>query len=501
MKCLDVDVAVLGSGFAGSLTAMILKRVGLRVALIDRARHPRFAIGESSTPIANRLLHDLATRYDLPRLLPLCKYGTWQQSYPEITSGLKRGFSYFAHAPQQPFTPDPRHRNELLVAASSDDEHSDTQWLRADVDRFLCAEAYAAGVAVLEECAIEQVRHEGENHWAILGQYDQASLSVRASFVIDGTGEAGLIPRRLGIVPEHDTCRTHSRAIFSHFHELRSWTQFMNESGGATQDHPFDCDHAAQHHILDGAWMWVLRFNNGVTSAGFVLDSHKHPLDATVTIQDEWEQWLERYPSVAWLFADARLAAVPGGIKRTGRLQRRWNQVAGSDWALLAHTAGFIDPLHSTGIAHSLCSIERLVRVLTEHGPGAGRCEALREYHDYVRMELDLIDELVASCFACFGNFELLTAFSMLYFAAATTYEHARLTDDGRLAFLCANRADFRAAVRAARELLPTDARTVSHVHAERIVTEVARIMAPFNQVGLFDRAVANMYRNTVAPF
>lgn len=40
--------------------------------------------------------------------------------------------------------------------------------------------------------------------------------------------------------------------------------------------------------------MWMLRFNNGVTSAGFVLDSHKHPLDATVTIQDEWEQWLER---------------------------------------------------------------------------------------------------------------------------------------------------------------------------------------------------------------
>ena len=59
-RIVDVDVAIVGSGFAGSLTASCLARRGWRVALVERGRHPRFAIGESSTPLANLLLEELA---------------------------------------------------------------------------------------------------------------------------------------------------------------------------------------------------------------------------------------------------------------------------------------------------------------------------------------------------------------------------------------------------------------------------------------------------------
>ncbi len=61
----DVDVVVLGSGFSGSLLAQILGRTGRSVALLDNHGHPRFAIGESSTPAANLILKELADRYDL----------------------------------------------------------------------------------------------------------------------------------------------------------------------------------------------------------------------------------------------------------------------------------------------------------------------------------------------------------------------------------------------------------------------------------------------------
>jgi len=60
----NVDLAIIGSGFAGSLLAMIARRQGRSVALVERSHHPRFAIGESSTPITNLLLEELATRYD-----------------------------------------------------------------------------------------------------------------------------------------------------------------------------------------------------------------------------------------------------------------------------------------------------------------------------------------------------------------------------------------------------------------------------------------------------
>src|SRR5438094_10140150 len=91
------DIAVIGSGFAGSRMAMVARRLGRSVVLLERGRHPRFAIGESSTPLANLLLEELASGYDLPRLLPLTKWGSWQRVYPGIACGLKRGFTFYNH--------------------------------------------------------------------------------------------------------------------------------------------------------------------------------------------------------------------------------------------------------------------------------------------------------------------------------------------------------------------------------------------------------------------
>src|SRR5687767_2874897 len=117
----DFDIAVVGSGFGGSLTAMIARRLGRSVILLERGRHPRFAIGESSTPLANLLLEELARRYDLPRLLPFAKWGSWRREYPRIACGLKRGFTFYHHSSGRHFEPQPERRNELLVAASPHD--------------------------------------------------------------------------------------------------------------------------------------------------------------------------------------------------------------------------------------------------------------------------------------------------------------------------------------------------------------------------------------------
>ena len=52
------DLAILGSGFGGSQLAMVATRIGLSVVLVERGKHPRFAIGESTSPLTN-LLFDL----------------------------------------------------------------------------------------------------------------------------------------------------------------------------------------------------------------------------------------------------------------------------------------------------------------------------------------------------------------------------------------------------------------------------------------------------------
>ena len=70
---------------------------------MERGAHPHFAVGESSTPLANLVLESLAQTYDLPRLAPLAEYGPWQRSYPHLACGVKRGFTFFQHEEGRPF--------------------------------------------------------------------------------------------------------------------------------------------------------------------------------------------------------------------------------------------------------------------------------------------------------------------------------------------------------------------------------------------------------------
>src|SRR5580700_10149352 len=151
----DYDIVVIGSGFAGSLLAMIARRLGRSVLLIERGKHPRFAIGESSTPLSNLLLEELSVRYHLPNLTPLSKWGTWQGKYPDVGCGLKRGFTFYHHSPGRRAATDPERQDQLLVAASPHDGIADTHWYRADVDSLFVREARDIGVEYVDEVQLQ----------------------------------------------------------------------------------------------------------------------------------------------------------------------------------------------------------------------------------------------------------------------------------------------------------------------------------------------------------
>lgn len=493
------DVAVLGAGFGGSLTARLLKQIGLRPILIDRSRHPRFAIGESSTPIADLVLRDLARRYDLPRLEPLTHYGSWRETYPQVIRGPKRGFSYFRHERGEAFAPTNDHTNELLVAASSDDWHSDTHWLRSSVDHFFAAEAASAGVPYLDQTEITSAFHDG--WWYLTGLRESEPVRITARFLIDATGEAQRLPRTLGIADQSHRLHTHSRAIFAHFEEVTPWHDLFSAAGGHVEDHPFCCDHAALHQMFDDGWMWQLRFDNGVTSAGFALDTRRCPLDSEVSPQEEWHALLARFPSIEAQFRGARIVAPAGGLRRAGRLQRRAAQAADVHWALLPNTAGFIDPLHSSGIAQTLCGVERLVGILERHWDRETLPQELASYSETVLAEIDLIDRLVATCYAALPQFPLFVTATMLYFVAATTYEHRRI--EHRLphgaAFLCADDPALRRLLESLAERIAAQVEQPARSAGEHSA-EIARAIQPYNIAGLCDPAARNMYRYTAVP-
>src|SRR5947207_2099682 len=140
------EIVVVGSGFAGSLMARVLRTLGRDVLLLERGTHPRFAIGESSTPLANLSLERLATRYNLPDCYRLATHGRWVEHFPEVRRGLKRGFTFYRHHPGVRVEENDLAHERLLVAASPTDSVADTHWLRADVDHHFVREAVAAGV-------------------------------------------------------------------------------------------------------------------------------------------------------------------------------------------------------------------------------------------------------------------------------------------------------------------------------------------------------------------
>ena len=188
----DFDIAVIGSGFGGSLLAMIAQRLGY-CALLERGRHPRFAIGESASPLAGILIEQLADRYDLPRLRPLSAFGHWQRTYPDVVCGLKRGFTVFPARAGCRIARSADRSNQLLVAASPNDELSDTHWLRSDVDHFLVREAIALGVEYLDEMQLDREWHDDRCVLAAAG----AALRCRfAPFLVDASGPNGFVSRR-----------------------------------------------------------------------------------------------------------------------------------------------------------------------------------------------------------------------------------------------------------------------------------------------------------------
>jgi FADH2 O2-dependent halogenase len=496
------DILIAGAGFAGALTALLLHQRGFSVCLIEKGSHPRFAIGESSTPIADLLLRDLSRRYDLPWLYAFSRYGSWQETHPDVVCGIKRGFSYFKHYPHQEFTTDAAHAQELLVAASTSDKLSDTNWLRADFDSFLVEKVKEAGITYLDLTDITAARKT--THWLFEARRQSGQpLTITSSFFIDATGGGTLLSSLLHVPSSAEGFETDSYGIFSHFDDLPRWMDILGAKAIPTDDFPYDPDHSALHHVLDEGWIWVLRFNDRRTSLGFALDRRKFP-PGNAHPNDLWDQLLRKYPTIGRLLDGVALSAVPGRIIQSSRLQRRTARCSGPGWAALPHTAGFVDPLFSSGIAHSITGIRRLTGILEQHwdNPGALH-EKLNGYEHAVFTELRLIDKLVAGCYATMSHFALFQAWSMLYFAATITCEQRLLRGDPGGYFLG---ADNPAIVKMVEEcwlaLMPLcrighDADQAAEV--ERFTALVRDKIAPFNTAGLMNPAALNMYHHTVA--
>ena len=463
------DLVIVGSGFGGAILAMVARRLGKSVLLLERGSHPRFAIGESTSPLMNLLIEELAHTYDLPRLLPLATYGTWKAHYPELGVGLKRGFTYYGTQPGE----------RLLVAASPGDPCADTHWLRADVDHFLVKEAIALGVEYRENTMISCCEHQRRgdpysSYWKIQLNGEQLKKGwmrqrngeevFEASFLIDATGPGKLWSKDVGFADYPKT-----EALYSHFVGVKPARLIEGML-------PYPPDAAASHYIFSGGWMWILPFDNGVTSAGFAVETWlADELEVAGKRHGAWTRFLSRFPAIQAQFADAQPVEK---WHYAPKLSYRAQNVVGQGYLRLPSSAGFIDPLYSTGMPLTLLGIQRIA-ALIKHDKLTSP-ELLARYESETFAELDWVAAFIAANYAAFADFPRFVDTTMFYFAAASFSELARRIGKPELAqgYLLTKNAAFRESFAAWQENK----------------LSLAEAIAPWNVAGLADPGKHNLY-------
>ena len=151
------------------------------------------------------------------------------------------------------------------MAASPHDAIADTHWYRADFDHLSFARPK-------DGCGLPWMRPSSRVTSRVsvcvefVGHRQGSRIGFSAVFVVDATGPRGFLIKSWSSV-SGTSCLDFPRtqALYSHF------TGVKRLDDCATDPHeipPYPVDDAAVHHVFDGGWIWVLRFNNGVTSAG-----------------------------------------------------------------------------------------------------------------------------------------------------------------------------------------------------------------------------------------
>lgn len=489
------DVTIVGSGINGSIMALVLRQLGYHVRLVDRQSHPRFSIGESSTPYADLVLRSLGHRYGLPDLHTLSRYGLWRHRYPHLEGGSKQGFVYFP--PTDPVRSSTgRWRGGMVIASSRNRHQGDSNWVRSSLDHHLHHLCLESGIECIEPVELVSA-HIRNNVWTLHFQEPEGTpWMCKSDFLIDATGSGILANRLFGFPTEHHGFKTHSSAMFTHADSLPGMESILTDQGIETGHYPFPVDDSAMHHLTEQGWFWSLRFDDGRTSIGQLTDLNEYTAPLKPDSIDAWTRSPSFPIQLKKQLTRASLHAEPGKIIQTGRLQRRLSRAAFPGWIALPSTFGFTDPMHSTGLAWSLHGIEWVARQFEDGFPDA---EALNHYEQNLSLELNAVDMLVSTAYRTRRDPVTFELSIMLFFMATVVAEQRRILSPDRIqGFLATDHDPLWKQIRQSVSELMNESGTKSSIHQrDEWFRHLNNRFQTWNNVGLFDASAQGVYQHT----
>lgn len=410
------DVAIIGSGIGGSTLAAVLARQGLSVIVFEGGTHPRFTIGESMILETSEVMRALAEFYDVPELA----YFSSENFFSHIgtSHGVKRHFSFLHHTAGQQ---QDIHKSLQAVIPKLPYGH-EIHINRQDSDYLLTSIAISYGATVLQSTLIQDIQLNADD--VVLATNKGAAYHAR--YVVDAGGMRSLLANKFAW--RHHDLLAHSRTIYTHMIDVPCFNNVGPSQ--ATYGFPYPLSQGTLHHVFHGGWLWIIPFNNHpaatnpLCSVGLQLDPRIYPQRNDLTPEAEFYTLINQFPD---LHAQLQQARPVRAWMRVDRLQYAAHHIVGDRFALLAHAAGFIDPLYSKGLYLTHMSIFWLADLLLKaKQTGDYSATAFVALEEMTLNYIGMHDRLVASSFKAWSNVKLWQVYAVLWLLGAYL-EYVRL--------------------------------------------------------------------------
>jgi flavin-dependent dehydrogenase len=311
----NLDVVVVGGGPGGSSAATMLARQGFAVLLLEREHFPRFHIGESQLPWINGILETLGADHLIKRAGFVEKWGA---SFTTI-DGSRSQYADFSRAVEVP-------RPQTY------------QVPRAEFDRALLDHTAASGATVLQGCTAKDVAFDPDGVTLTYTDKDGETITVRAAALIDASGRAGFMAKRVG--------ERRKDPVLQNISVHRQYVGIPRAEGRRGGD---------IRMVLrpDKGWFWFIPIDAETISVGVVIPQAIYRSASRSTPEATLDAFLAESPAAAELMVNAK----PVTDARFDADYSYLHSVhAGDRFAIVGDAGGFLDPIFSTGVLMAMQS-------------------------------------------------------------------------------------------------------------------------------------------------
>lgn len=396
------DVIVLGSGLGGAMMAAILAKNGLSVLMLEGEVHPRFTIGEATTPDTNFRLKMLGIKYGVPEISDLSAFHDLRDKVG-TNSGCKRAFSFLYHKAGQDQNPLESQQYPTLAPPMGPDGH----FFRQDTDAYMMAAAARYGVKVKQATRITEFDIIGD----LVQLVSNKGEVFTSSYIVDATGMKSVLAHHFNLRDDPSQYLTNSRAIYTHMVDVEHY----DNVGHSRSEYglPYPLSQSTLHHIFEGGWMWVIPFNNHIDSTnplcsvGLLLNRELYP-ETGMDPEEEFFRIVNKHPGMLKQFANAKPVRP---WMSTGRIQYGVTKTAGYRYSLLSHASGFIDPLFSSGLVLTTATVDLIAeQVLKSFATNDFSVENYDHINDFFQNNVQFFDRVVGNAYTSYRDPDLWDA-------------------------------------------------------------------------------------------